>query len=114
PDPALLIRRSAGGLTFAIAGGPIHQFVKYCWPMANRLPTNQYRTKPLGAARNMTPNISGIIIMMRCCAGSAVDGVIFCCQNIVTAMSTGVMYNGSRSDKSLIHHPKSAPRNSMD
>jgi len=90
PPPALFIRRSAGGRVVASTGGPIIQFVKYCCPIAQRFPTNQYRTRPLGTHRNMTPNISGIIIMIFCCAGSAVDGVIFCCQNIVIAMSTGV------------------------
>ena len=51
--------------------------------------------------------------MMRCCAGSAVEGVTFCCQNIVRPMRTGVMYSGSCSERSVIHPPKLAPRSSI-
>jgi len=73
------MRRSAGGRAVVSVGGPIIQFVKYCCPIAHRFPTNQYKTRPLGTHKNMTPNMSGIIIMIFCCAGSAVDGVIRCC-----------------------------------
>ena len=38
-----------------------------------------------------TVNMSGMNIMTFCCAGSAVLGVIFVCQNIVTPITTGVM-----------------------
>ena len=33
--------RGRGGLTVATAGGPIHQLVKYCWPIANTLLISQ-------------------------------------------------------------------------
>ena len=33
---------------------------------------------------------TGMIIIIRACAGSTVVGVIFCCQNIDTPMSRGV------------------------
>ena len=46
--------------------------------------------------------------------GSAVDGIIFCCQNIVAPMRTGVTNVGSRSERSLIHHMNGAPRSSID
>jgi len=45
---------------------------------------------PLDLFIRNTMNISGISIMIFCCAGSAVEGVIFVCQNIVTPMSTGM------------------------
>ena len=34
---------------------------------------------------------SGMISIIFCCTGSAVDGVMYCCQNIVPPISSGVM-----------------------
>ena len=82
---AAVRRLAAGGGN----GGPIIQFVKYCWPMAQSWLTNQYSTTPLGENAIIAVNMTGMIIMTRCCVGSAVVGVIFCCQNIVTPISSG-------------------------
>ena len=39
----------------------------------------------------MKVNITGMIIITRCWTGSAEVGAIFCCQNIVAPISSGVM-----------------------
>ena len=57
--------------------------------------------------------MSGISIMIRCCAGSIVLGVIFCIANIETPMSTGVRKSGSFCARSEIQR-KGAPRSSTD
>ena len=41
PAPTFLSSRSAGGRPSEPPAGPIHQLVKYCWPIAQRLLTNQ-------------------------------------------------------------------------
>ena len=73
------------------ADGPISRFVNACCPMAHRLLVVQYSTSPLGAQTNIAMNMTGMNIIIFCCIGSAVDGVIRCCTNCVTPISTGVM-----------------------
>ncbi len=57
--------------------------------------------------------MSGMIIMIRCWAGSMVVGVIFCMTNMDTPISTGVRKSGSFWLRSGIHR-KDAPRSSME
>ena len=57
--------------------------------------------------------MSGISIIIFCCAGSRVLGVIFCIANIDTPMSTGVRKSGSFWARSEIHR-KGAPRSSTE
>ena len=52
-------------------------------------------TRPLGAHRKNTRNISGMNIIIRCCAGSPVAGIIRVCQNWLAPISSGVMNSGS-------------------
>ena len=47
-------------------------------------------TRPLGAQRNMIVKTSGMNMNIFACTGSAVVGIIFCCQNIVPPMMSGV------------------------
>ncbi len=76
--------------------------------------TNQYSTTPLGENAIIAVNITGMIIMIRCCVGSAVDGVIFCCQNMVMPISAGMTKNASGAERSRIQPTKGAPRSSID
>ena len=48
-------------------------------------------TRPLAAHRNMPVIMIGMNIIIFCCIGSAVDGVIFCWTNIVMPIATGKM-----------------------
>ena len=41
--------------------------------------------------RNITVNTTGSSRKIFCCNGSAFDGIIFCCQNIVPPIRTGQM-----------------------
>ena len=74
---------------------------------------SQYRLRPAGAHRNMPASMSGMSIMIRCCAGSRVLGVIFCITNIEAPMSTGVRKSGSFWARSGIQR-KGAPRSSIE
>ena len=59
--------------------------------------------------------MTGMNIIIRCCAGSALVGVIFCCQNIVTPISTGSTIVRDRAvDRSWIQPTNGAPRSSID
>jgi len=87
--------------------------VKVCWAIEQRLLASQYRFKPPGAHRNIPERIRGMIIMNRCWAGSMVLGVSLCMTNIDTPISTGVRYNGSGCERSVIQR-KGAPRSSME
>ena len=61
-----------------------------------RLDTIQYRARPLGKLRVKNPSIRGIIqsimVLVEACLGS-VDGiiVIFCCAQVVTPTSIGII-----------------------
>src|SRR4029079_3244625 len=115
PLPAFFTRRSAAGRTVGTAGGPISQFVKYCCAIAQTLLTNQYSAVPAAVVRNIKPNTIGMSIIIWRCVGSApAAGVIFCCQNIVSETRIGMRKNGSGCERSLIHQPNAAPRNSID
>ena len=57
--------------------------------MAHTWLTNQYKTTPLGENSIIVVNMTGMIIMTRCCAGSALVGVSHCCQNIVAPIRIG-------------------------
>ena len=67
----------------------------------------------LGAAKNITMSMMGMIIMTRCCEGSMALGVIFCMANIDAPMRTGVMKSGSFCERSAIQR-NGAPRSSID
>src|SRR5262245_33264089 len=86
--PEGLTRTGSGGR----AGAPMMRLVRCCWPIARRLLTNQYTTSPAGAHRNETVNTTGMNRNIFCWIGSAVVGIIFCCQNIVNPINTGVTY----------------------
>ena len=58
--------------------------------------------------------MTGMTIITRCCAGSAVVGVSFCCQNMVTPISAGSTKKGSAADRSWSHPANGAPRSSID
>ena len=55
---------------------------------------------------NMAVNITGMNISTFCCTGSPVPGCNRCCQNMLAPISNGVMYHGSRCDRSVIHPAK--------
>ena len=81
--------------------------------MAQRLLTVQYSTRPLGAHTNMNVKTMGMNIIIFCCIGSAVEGVIFCCTTIVMPIRIGVTNSGSCADRSWIQPMNGAPRSSM-
>ena len=55
----------------------------------------------------------GMNIIIFCCIGSAVDGVIRCCTNMVTPITTGQMKSGSCAERSWIRPMNGAPRSSI-
>ncbi len=81
PEPAFFNRRSAGGRAARDDGGPIIQFVTCCWPMAHRLLDQPVNHQTARRPQEHTVNMIGMNIIIRCCAGSPVVGVIFGCQN---------------------------------
>jgi hypothetical protein len=52
-------------------------------------------TRPAGILRKKKRNMSGINCMILACVGSPVVGVMRCWINMVTPMSSGVIYDGS-------------------
>ena len=78
-----------------------------------KLDTNQYNTRPEGNHKKNTEKITGIHSIIFCCIGS-IDGVgvSFCIKNIEAPNKIGKIKYGSFADKSEIHKPNGAWRNS--
>ena len=55
----------------------------------------------------------GMNIIIFCCIGSAVDGVILVWMNCVMPIRTGVMNSGSCTERSWIQPMNGAPRSSI-
>src|SRR5688572_12168811 len=80
----------------------MRRVITHCWTMENMLLTTQYSTRPEGKKKNITEKISGIHSIIFACSGSGGVGLSLVCTNIVAAITTGRMYQGSGVERSWI------------